>query len=179
MKEMIFCMLLIPLSMLAQEEWPEPYSTVEVPQISLDVNGDGVAELTSGVMTVGTDDEPSSSGQHTWYLKTEPHCSMLYTEHQWSTQTRVASLPMSGEIPEVKPYQYYWSKEGMIELSFSGYGSASSGWKAIYPYGQEYNCIAVRFTDGELTYSGTIGWTLIEGRCEFESLKIDVQVERP
>lgn len=178
MKEMIFCILMCTLSLSAQEyELFEPYSSVEVPEVSLDLNGDGIPELTSGVLTIGTDDVPSSSGSHTWYLKTEPHCTMLYTEHQWSTNTQVASLPIEGTLPEIREYHHYWSKQGMIELTGSGYGSAASGWDPIYPYGQEFNCIAVRFEVGDRIYVATVSWQIREGTCEFSRLETRIWLE--
>lgn len=173
-------MLMIPWGILAQDDLcPEPYPKVEIPEISLDLNGDGVVEVQSEGMTVGTDDVPSSSGQHIWYLNTEPHCSLLYTEDPWSYQTQLLSLPDCGEIPQVRPGHCYWRKEAMIELSSRGYGSAASDWEPIHPFGQRPNCVAVRFTVNERIYVGTIAWRLVEGTNEFEFLQTSIRLEDP
>ena len=161
---------LLPSLVTAQDFDEQLYGSpnVEVPEVVLDFNGDGIPEIRSGVMTIGTDDVPSSSGTHTFYLKPEKHCSFL-TYHPNSSSYQEL-IWLKGNLPEFQKGLYLWEKAVIAEVAACGYGSAASGWDPVHHAIEGPYTIGVRFEVDGVYWIGTLSWKLVPDTCQFAQL---------
>lgn len=98
------------------------------PDDSLDVTGDGVPDLMIGGYTIGTDDEPSSSGSCTRYVRTLPGtyllCGLDRTGHRVPEAFAMGDTvpPFDTKIQDDFRIPRYNLQEGTIPVVQWGYG---------------------------------------------------------
>ncbi len=126
---------IVPLMALAQPGYmPRIVNPCGMPpDDTLDVTGDGVPDLMIGGWSVGTDDEPSSTGSCTRYVRTLPGTTLLSgldrsgqrVPHAFAAGDTLPAL--DGKIQNDLQIPRFVFTDGTIPVVQWGYGNA---WKA-------------------------------------------------
>jgi hypothetical protein len=128
--------VLLPLLLLvapakAQPEFDRNYCGF-APNDSIDITHDGIPDLVVQGVRIGTDDEPSSSGNCTLYVMNLPGTTILNTrDDQGYWQTKVCakgdSIPALSTRPQDDfqiPKVLY--TDGQVQVAYWGYGHQSA-----------------------------------------------------
>jgi len=106
------------------------------PDSSIDLNGDGIADLIIGSNSWGTDDVPSSGGNCFRQIRTAQDTYFLNTlDYRNSPSLEYAQPGDTLHIPEielsVQQYKMVWQNNDMINMIAWGYGTHHTAWEIL------------------------------------------------